>query len=105
MDLFTRPSSPFSGRARRDRRAAAPRTPRVLSEDLAREALADLRQDFGELLYLARDSAAELASLLDDLERLPAQPVLAEHARLALARSREAASRLLGLRQQASTGG
>jgi hypothetical protein len=74
-------------------------------EELAGEALADLRHGFGELLYLARDASAELASLLDDLEQLPAQPVLAEHARLALARSREAASRLLGLRQQASAGG
>jgi hypothetical protein len=32
-----------------------------LSEHAA-EALADLRQDFGELLYLARDAAAELAA-------------------------------------------
>jgi cystathionine beta-lyase/cystathionine gamma-synthase len=75
----------------------------VALEDHAREALTDLRHDFGELLYLARDAAAELASLLDDLDRVvPAQPAVAEHARLALARSREAASRLLGLRQQAS---
>lgn len=70
------------------------------------QALADLRQDFGELLYLARDAGAELASLIEDLDRIvPGQPVIEEQARLALARSREAASRLLGLRQQASTPG